>query len=252
MNYFAQGLSSGFGRGFDAVQKRREQKLQDQNRQADREEREKFAKMDLSLRQQKLAEDIKNSRADQALRQAKYEDEHMDRALGRVKSQLDSQWRAQPGLSPAELSRRDYEAERLRGMRLQNEALAAKANAPAQAPTARVRQPFGPGGKGFAEYDLPVADLGQLTASPAQPYKSPYAGDIARLGKTIADEQAEIAGGDTRSGFMNMTSRADTVSKAQAQRANLLLMELEDKVRSGVLSQEDADAEADRLLGAGL
>jgi hypothetical protein len=62
--------------------------------------------------------------------------------------------------------------------------------------------------------------------------------------------QAAIQGGDHRGGFMGMSSRADSVANAQRERTHLLALELQDKVRAGVLSQEEADAEADKILGS--
>jgi len=115
------------------------------------------------------------------------------------------------------------------------------------APTARIRQPFGPGGKGMAEFEVPADQVqGIMNTNPAQTYRSPHARRIAQLDASIASEQAQIDGGDERAGMF--TKRAETVQTASRERLRLLALELEDKVRAGVLTQAEADEQADRLM----
>src|SRR5690606_17197005 len=56
-----------------------------------------------------------------------------------------------------------------------------------------------------AVYSVPMPELQKMEAAlRAKQYSSPYAADIADAGRTIAREQAEIAGGDTRTGFFGI------------------------------------------------
>lgn len=135
-------------------------------------------------------------------------------------------------------------------LRKQHAELTAPPAMPA-APTARVRQPIGPkGAGGYAEYEMPVEKVPDLArSSAASAYRSPFARQLGNLDQQIEAEQAAINAGDHRTGFLGVgTSRAETVAKAQRERLRLLGLELQDKVRLGILTAAEADEEADRLL----
>jgi hypothetical protein len=242
---FIGGLSATSGI-INTHKDRQAQKARDeltmQMRLEDRIARQRQDEIAASLR-------LEQEMRDRDERQTAREDRLVEAAAGRARHQLDAAWRNQTAnmLSPKEVVETAVLHERMRGMKLQNDGLA---DPPTPIRTARVRQPIGTkGAGGFAEYEMPVDQVPNLTATNSAPaYKSPHARRIAGLDKIIASESAAIEGGDRRRGFANLTSREDIVANAQRERLRLLALELEDKVRAGVISQEDADAEADRLL----
>jgi hypothetical protein len=111
-------------------------------------------------------------------------------------------------------------------------------------PTAEVSQKFEDGST--ARFNVPLAEA-QRRAAEAQ-YRSPYADKIAHLGDTIAKHQAEVEAGDERTGFLNIKSRKDELSRANKQRIRLQALEIQDMLNHGLISQEEADRRAARLL----
>lgn len=250
MSYLAQGLQNGFGAGFSASQNAKDRKQRQEE----------------NLARQQLLEDkiLQDAKDHQENRRASRQNEieRNNRFLAGQQADADKQAafandpreqlaRAKAALSLEKLAAGPTEEEQLqeRVARMRLEQEAAALGTPA-APRAKVRQPIGPkGAGGYAEYEMPVGEVPSLAAASAAPaYKSPFGRRIADLDKIIAAESAAIEGGDRRKGILNMTSREGILQNAQSEKLKLLALELEDKVRAGVISPEEADAEADRLL----
>jgi len=97
------------------------------------------------------------------------------------------------------------------------------------------------------KYQAPVAEAKQLAANAA--YKNPYSGQLADIDSQIAGHEAEIAGGDTRTGFLGIgTSRQGEIEKLKRQRLALRGMELQDQLKAGLISPEEADQRANSYL----
>ncbi len=250
MSYLAQGLSNGFQAGFGAANQRRRDKAQ-----ADRDA--EFQKVNATLQAELLEKRQKGENdtlaAAETLRKERelaafmrqQNDPRDQLARKQAQSQLDTFGQPKPMTVDEVLA---AEVNRMKLTRERDE-LAKPPVAPV--PTAKVRQPIGPkGAGGYAEFEAPVDQVPNLARSAAaEGWRSPYTKQLATLEKTIADEQAALDNGDTRTGFMGVgTSRADTVAKAQRERLRLQGLELQDKVRVGILTQEEADAEADKLM----
>lgn len=126
---------------------------------------------------------------------------------------------------------------------LRSAALAAKA-AKVPAPTAKVTEEIG---NAKVAYDVPLTEMeGKLRA---QSYRSPYADEIAGYDRQIAEQQAEMAGGDTRTGFMGVgTSRQGVIDKAKNQRLQMKALELQDLLEKGIIDQREADRRAAILM----
>lgn len=230
----------------------------------DRYERRKMDKADSAVRkdvlEKQLAEDARMHAADESLRREKFVADQVryDAAQAALASDPGEQLRRAraekelAGLNapPAAPTEEEVLAGNVRRLKLQKEM--DSLNAPPlpaptpPPPTARVTQAFGDGGKSKATFDVPMSDL-QKTMRPA--YRSPYESQIADLGNTIADNQAEIEGGDTRTGFLGIgTSRQDVISKAKRQRLQLQAMELQDQLQKGYITQDEADQRANQYL----
>lgn len=98
-----------------------------------------------------------------------------------------------------------------------------------------------------ATYKVPLADMERALGQSG--YSSPYAGDIADLGRQIAEQKAEIAGGDTRTGFLGIgKSRQGVIDGATQRRLQLQAMELQDMLEKGTITQEEADRRAAVLM----
>lgn len=115
------------------------------------------------------------------------------------------------------------------------------------APVAKVTQSFGPDGKSRAQFNVPLDEF-KRTAGAAG-YRSPYAEDIAELGRKIAEQQAEQDGGDLHTGFLNLTSRKTVVDEATRKKRRLQALELQDMLAKGVIDQTEADRRASVILG---
>ena len=149
--------------------------------------------------------------------------------------------------NPPPLSEIDQLKDKVARAKLEKEFAATQA--PAQVPTAKVRQPIGE--KGFAEYEVPATDLeatvGKLQAGA---YKSPFADQIADLTTKTTSQQAAIDSGDNRTGFLGIgTSRAGIVDQNQKQLMRLQAKELQDMVQKGAINQAEADRRANALMG---
>ena len=233
-SYLAEGLNRGFRTGADAYDAKKRRELQEKALERDAERYAGMRAADKEMRSTLSRDEIERNR--RFLAQQKFEREVLldkeAKAANDPRTQLE-----------IEKARRELEA-------LRNPAPAATAPAmPAPPPTARVKQAFGPGGKSTAEYEVPVSELDDLRQSnPASSYRSPYARDIAELARQEAAQQAEIATGDKRTGFLNLQSRDDLANKASTQRLRLQAMELQDMVARGIIDQDEADRRADALM----
>jgi len=241
----ASDFTGGFQTSFGALSQMKRDKTSKEERAADRALRE-----DLVLQR---ANDERAGRANNRQNEIQQNLRHIDLQRERAADPRELVSRARAEQTLADMKNPDPNArlqEDLARMRLEDErdTLNAKKTPGAPtAPTARIRQPFGPGGKGMAEFDVPADQVPSIVSnSPSQSYKSPHARRIAELDKTLAAEEAKIASGDERAGMF--TKRADTVQNASRERLRLLALELEDKVRAGLISQEEADEQADRLM----
>lgn len=246
---FTSGFNMAFGAGMQAKQlkedakreKARQELAEDAIMQRHAEAREKR----LADRQNEIEA---NNRFEAAQRAAAEE------KAARAADPREQLARAKAERDLAQLDTPDPRAQ-LRGeieqMKLEKERASLANPAPPAAPTAKVRQPIGPkGAGGFAEYEVPTSEVPNLArSSAAAGYKSPFARQIEVQDKIITEQQTAIDGGDNRTGFLGVgTSRSDVLGKAQRERLRLVGLELQDKVRAGVLTQEEADSEADRLL----
>jgi hypothetical protein len=100
---------------------------------------------------------------------------------------------------------------------------------------------------GKLSYDVPMEEATQPKRAPADPYVSPYAKDISDAEGQIAQNNAALAEGDKHPGWNILTDRKDTVGEQSQRLLRLKALELHDKVSKGLISQEQADAEAERL-----
>jgi hypothetical protein len=253
MSYLAQGLMNGFGQGFSAGTDRK----RDEKRMA---EDAKQAKAEQQLREDALLLKADEGRRDRiAARQLEIERNNRflagqrtldDERTAKANDPREQLARAQAERSLSQLNTPDPAAqlrEDIARMKLEKEHAHLTGKTPAPAPTAKIRQPIGKGG--YAEFEAPVSEVPNLArASAAEGFRSPVARQLADVEKKMAAEQAAIDSGDHRSGFMNMGSRRDTLANLERERVRLQALDLQAKVKSGVLTQEEADAEADRLM----
>lgn len=246
MNYFAQGIMEGGRIGADLAlaHKRRkfEREMTDQQvtqdgmrLKADRELREKVEAGRAALVQKQI---------DAAA--ARFAGERADREsdpvyqLARKKAQFELETFGQPK-APDELADLARQRDRLK---LQSEITELGSPRPAPPPMAKVTQKYG---DSTIVRDIPATDFEKSMG--AMGYRSPHSDAIADLERQIAEQGAEIAGGDTRTGFMGVaTSRQDVIAKAQWQRLQLKALELQDQVEKGVITQEEADRRAAALM----
>lgn len=185
---------------------------------------------------------------------ARYGQERTDREadptnrLNRAKAELELATLSRPSAPPAppdelaDLTRQRDIAQRKREIA----AISAPAAQPAPPPPpmAKVTQKMG---DTTVVRDMPATDLERGFG--ALGYKSPHEEDVAELDRQIAEQQAEMAGGDMRTGFLGVgSSRQDIVAKANRQRLALKARELQDMLERGVIDQAEADRRAALLM----
>jgi len=100
---------------------------------------------------------------------------------------------------------------------------------------------------GKYSYEVPVEEAMQPKQQPATPYQSPYQKDIDDAESQIAQNNAALAEGDKHPGWNLFVDRKDTTNEQSQRLLRLKALELHDKVSKGLISQEQADAEAERL-----
>lgn len=269
MNYLAMGIQQGWQSGTEAVREKRRAKREDELATADAALRRELLDKQLTARAQESTakEALMRERMDRdATRRTFERDERAtDPRELLSRRQAERQLSALDNPSPddvlaADVKRMQLEAQKrdLTGgnpdvglakdvARLKLEKEKAALTAPTPEPVASITQAFGPDGKSRARFTMPAADF-QRTAG-AQAYKSPYAEDLADVGRTIAEHQAQVDGGDKRTGFLNLTSRQDLVDQAQRKQRRLQALELQDQLSKGIIDQEEADRRANLILG---
>jgi len=245
-----------------AAQERRDRlrveiEAQEKKNAADRDIRERIAMLQIERadrdREAKMIEAKGKLEADAIRRFGKTWDQFGDfvrkesdpvTRLNRAKAQreLDSMGGLPPANSNATLA---DDVQRLE-LKKKKETLTAPP-APVAPPMAKVTQAFGADGKSRAQFDVPLDDF-KKTARAAS-YRSPYADDIADLGRKIAEQQAEQDGGDNRTGFLNLTSRKSVIADATRKQRRLQALELQEMLAQGVIDQAEADRRAGIILG---
>lgn len=244
MSYLAQGLMSGFNQGFSAGNARKEKTREMEQRDKDILARALFEK---EMLEKNIAADAKNNEARIAADDKRAMNDFENRQIERGADRLDADLRRQIGASEQAPRNRLLSAQ-AKAIEMENSRAMTSAGAQPQ-PTAKVRKTFGPGNDSYYEYNAPLSDIERTAASaPSTAFKSPFASQISRLGKTIAEEQAAIDTGDNRSGFLGLGKRRETVRKAQAEMQRLKALELEEMVRTGAITPDEADRRADMLL----
>jgi hypothetical protein len=89
----------------------------------------------------------------------------------------------------------------------------------------------------------------QLAARAASAYQSPYRDELTEIEGGLAEQKAEIDGGDDDMGFLGLGgSRHTEVNKLKKRRFALKAMELEDMVRRGLIDQDEADRRSNAIL----
>jgi hypothetical protein len=255
MNYLAEGLNNGFQSGFAAgTQKKRDKKQMEDQLVRDTkaiEAQENLNNKVLTKRQQGET-DMLNARKTieqeaELIRRAREESDPRN-ILARKQAQAQLDTFGQPKtLTPEEQLQADVAR-----MKLEKERNALSTPSVAPAPMAKVRRNLGADGKGgYTEFEIPQTDIEKtISGSKAEGYKSPYARQIADLTGQIAKQQGAIDGGDSRTGFLGVgSSRQGIVDENQKQLMRLHAMDLQEQVRAGVISREEADAKANELLG---
>ena len=94
----------------------------------------------------------------------------------------------------------------------------------------------------------PLGSLGQFAQLQAEPYRSPYGEAIGAAESEVAKQKIAMAGGDNRTGFLNMSSRQGVVDEQNRQLTRLKALDLQDRVQKGLMTQQQADEEAKRLM----
>jgi hypothetical protein len=218
MNYLAQGLNNGFQSGFGAMSEKK------------RDKRQMEAQMVRDAQVLEAQKTLQNERAVQAAAR-----DFENNTFNASENDKNRSFRAQEAdkanafkasLYYDEQSRREEQAitERARAD------LAPQSKGEGTVPTAKIRQNIGDGA--FAESEIPQTDLEKTVGGMrASGYKSPYADEIAGLQAGTAKQQSEIVG------------------QNQKKLIRLQALELQDQVRKGVLTQEQADARAEQLMG---
>lgn len=175
------------------------------------------------------------------------EQQQMDRELRQKALEQDAQQSAaQLGLARSELDARRP------GMNAQTRVANAQANAlgqqpPKNGPVEEVT--FDPTGN-VTDRKMrgPLGSLGQFAQPQAEPYRSPYGEAIGAAESEIAKQKIAMAGGDNRTGFLNMSSRQGVVDEQSRQLTRLKALDLQDRVQKGLMTQQQADEEAKRLM----
>ncbi len=115
---------------------------------------------------------------------------------------------------------------------------------------ATFEQPLDPnnpnGGK--VSFKAPMSELAKMKPVAGDPYVSPYAKDIADAEKLMVEQEAQMAEGDMRGGFMGLQKRSGLAGEQKNRLARLKALELQDMVQKGMITQEEADARAKRYL----
>lgn len=243
-SYLADGFGNGFGLGINMMQAKKKLIADAKLMQADRE-----FKMSLAEKQIKAAQDefaAKRGLEIQAAEELKL-DPRTQLAKRKAQQEINSLDNPQPPSPEQTLT------QNIARLKLQHDFDAlSKAPAPASPPMAKIRRNLGADGKGGSvEYELPTTDLEKtLSGANASAYRDPFEEQITGLQTKIAREQSAIEGGDSRSGFLGIgTSRADTVANSQRQLLKLEGLRLQDQVRKGIITQSEADARANQLMG---
>lgn len=109
---------------------------------------------------------------------------------------------------------------------------------------AEVTQSIGPGAE--AKFSIPISEAQKQATAAA--HQSPYADRIAQLGDKIAENEAELSAGDTRTGLFNLRSRKDEVTKATRQRVRLQALEIQEQLRNGLIDDAEAERRSGNLL----
>ena len=256
MSYLAQGLMNGFGQGFAAgTQRERDEKrlAEDAKRRAMENRLREDAIMQKHAEAETARKTSRQSDIQANLRRQDAEraraDEDAARAadpreqLARTKAERElAAITNPPPLTPAQKLEQDVAR-----LKLEKERAILTGGSPAPAPTAKIRQPLGKGG--YAEFEAPVSEIRRLSkTAAAEGYRSPVARQLADVEKQIAAQQSAIDGGDHRTGFLGLASRQDQLGNLTRERVRLQALDLQAKVKAGVLTQAEADEEADRLM----
>lgn len=241
---------SGFGTGA-AIRDRRKQFEFDA---AERDLRQRVFDADVARRKQArddalaaAAEEKARVREQMEAEAARYAQSRQDelndpvRQLARRKAQAELEAFGQPK-QPDELA--DLTRQRDIAQRRREISDLDTPPAPPAPPMAKVTQKLG---ATTVVREMPATDLERGFG--ALGYKSPYEGDITELDRQISEQQAEMAGGDMRTGFLGVgSSRKDIVAKASRQRLALKARELQDMLERGVIDQAEADRRAALLM----
>jgi hypothetical protein len=239
------GIGDGFIQGFELTSRIREKK---KDREADKARALLEAdrhKENIAVQKQLLTQDVKNKEADRLARR-----ELTQMEIGARTSMHSKGIEADAARQAASLKAQGDAAgmERI-GRSIEGFNKFAAAQKP---PMARVRRPVDPMDEtaGEMSYEVPM-DEAMRTPAPKPPaYASPYASDIADAEKQLAEQNSQLAEGDTRGGFLGMQSRSGLAGDQKKRLLNLKARELEDKAAKGLMTAEQADAEAQRLQSA--
>jgi hypothetical protein len=95
---------------------------------------------------------------------------------------------------------------------------------------------------------VPASSFGQMPQpKPAESYQSPYKKEIDDADAQIAENNAALAEGDKHPGWNVFSDRKDTVAEQTQRRVRLQALDIQNQLDKGLISQEEADARADRL-----
>ncbi|MBL9191756.1 MAG: hypothetical protein JNJ82_05315 [Opitutaceae bacterium] len=269
---FAQGLMAGTALG-NSIRDRRERKLnraEDIKLALERDERQKayeqqmkvqqlkdeFAKMEKGgqIDLERLRETLNGQRGLQADSHA-FSAGQNELNRGHAAAEAEKNRSFQAGEASTNRSWQSSEAAQDRGQRQQqimNQLRIAEAeqvfrnnqfaSKPDPSKTAEVRKILDDGST--ASYHVPLSDINQ---PPRESYASPYAKAIAEAERELADQQIQMSEGDNRTAFG--FSRKGIASAQKNRWLHLKALELEDKVKKGFLTREQANNEAARLKG---
>lgn len=258
MNYLAQGLQQGWATGaqlaMDVKRRKFEEEMMQRRIEADalmhREITNRKFEADIRAKEEREADPVfalqrERARRDlQSLDAPPNPDDILAADVRRLKLQREQAELTAPAAAP---NPDDILAADVKRLKLQRErdTLTAPPSLPTP-PMAKVTRAFGEGDKSRATFEVPMTDL-ERTMS-AESYRSPYAPDIADAGRRIAEQQAEIEGGDKRTGFLNITSREDIIAQEKRRRRRLQAMEIQDALARGAINQAEADRRANLIL----
>lgn len=249
-----------FINGFSAGQDMRDRRLRRQQEALDRTTRsqELEAERQLKLR---MAADGMAHEDNLTNRRLKAEADRLasSQLFGQSEAERDRAWRAGEGTR-----QREWEAEQiLKRLQAENstdlprnrliEAQIKEAEARAGAyqakaePTAEL-ETMSPDGQTKIRTRIPAAEaLGKL--APATPVtSSPYSSAIADAERVIAENRMAQADGDNRTGILNWKSRSGVIDENQRRLARLKALEIQSRLESGQITQEQADQESKKFL----